>query len=123
MISISSSLTTQLVADHGFSFEGHFRRGVEGIVARLEAPQLHFPESMPLESVRDLIDSLNVRLDGVFPGKGYYAFDPVAEMAKPGHHVLVLYTDKVISDSIMGSVENETLPAIFGGILQWRVDG
>ncbi|MGP0171086.1 hypothetical protein ACSVIJ_04310 [Pseudomonas sp. NCHU5208] len=123
MISISSSLTTQLVADHGFSFESHFRRGVESIVARQEAPQLHFPESMPLESVRDLIDSLNVRLDGAFPGKGYYAFSPEAEMANPGRHVLVLYSDGVFCNDFMGSVENEILSPIFGGLLQWRVDG
>ena len=122
MISISSSLTTQLVADKGFSFEGHFRHGVESIVARQEAPQLHFPESMPLESVRDLIDSLNVKLDKAFPGKGYYAFSPAAEMANPGRHVLVLYSDSAFCNEFMGSVENETLPAFFGGILQWRVD-
>jgi len=123
MISLSSSYTTQLVADPGFSFEGHFRHGVEGIIARQEALQLHFPESMPLELVRDTIDSWNVEMEGVFPGKGYYAFSAEAEMNHPGYHVLVLFSDQSFCNAFMGSVESETLPSSIGGMLQWRFSG
>ncbi|MBA1306691.1 hypothetical protein EGJ28_21040 [Stutzerimonas xanthomarina] len=121
MFSLSSSFTTQLVADQGFSFEGHFRHGVEGIVARPEAPQIRFPDSMPLELVRDNIEAWNVVMQGVFPGKGYYAFSAEAEMNNPGHHVLVLFADRGFCNAFLGSVESEIWPPQLSGLQQlWR---
>lgn len=118
MHSLSSSFTTQLVADQGFSFEGHFRHGVEGIVARPEAPHIRFPDSMPLELVRDNIESWNAGMQGAFPGKGYYAFSAEAEMNNPGHHVLVLFADRSFCNAFLGSVESETMPPQLSGLQQ-----
>jgi hypothetical protein len=116
MISFSSSSTTQTLADPGFSFESHFRNGAECIIARQDAPKLRFPDSMPLEFVRDTIERLNVALAGICPGKGYFAFSQAEELN--GYHVLVLFSDESFCSTFMGVVEAETLPPSLGGMMQ-----
>lgn len=118
MISFTSSSTTQTLADQGFSFESHFRNGAECIIARQDAPKLRFPDSMPLEFVRDTIEAWNVALEGICPGKGYFAFSQAEEMKQPGYHVLVLFSDESFCSTFMGVVETETLPPSLGGMVQ-----
>lgn len=119
MIGLLSSQLPHYVADQGFSFEGHFRNGAECILARPEAPKAHFPDSMPLEFVRDTIEAWNVELKGFYPGTGYYAFDQEYEMANPSAgHVLVLFADDSFCDSFLGSVASETLPPKIGGSMK-----
>lgn len=123
MMSIPSNRMTHTVADYGFSYEGHFRNGAEGIIARHDAPILRFPDSMPLESVRDTIELWNVMLEGICPGKGYYAFSQAEEMAHPGYHVLVLFSDEDFCNTFLGVVATETLPPSFGGMMQRQFRG
>lgn len=118
MYSHLSKLSPNFVADQGFSFESHFRYGAECILARPEAPKLYFPDSMPLEFVRDTIETWNVALKGYYPGAGYYAFSQEEEMANPGYHVLVLFADGSFCSSFMGNVVNETLPPSLGGSMR-----
>jgi len=108
----------QFVADQGLSFESHFRYGAQCILARPDAPKLYFPESMPLEYVRDTIEAWNVELRGYYPGTGYYAFSQEEEMANPGYHVLVLFADGCFCDPFMGNVANECLPPSLGGTMR-----
>lgn len=115
MYDLASEHLPQYVADQGFSFESHFRYGAQCILARPDAPKLYFPDSMPLEFVRDTIEAWNVELKGFYPGTGYYAFSQEDEMANPGHHVLVLFADASFCNSFMGNVVNETLPPHLGG--------
>ncbi|MGE8065129.1 hypothetical protein [Pseudomonas sp. NPDC089569] len=122
-MSIPSNRMTQTVADKGFSYESHFRNGAEGIIARHDAPKLCFPDSMPLESVRDTIELWNALLGGICPGKGYYAFSQAEEMAHPGYHVLVLFSDEDFCSKFLGVVATETLPPSFGGMMQRQFRG
>ncbi len=89
----------------GLTLESHFPKGVEGNIARHTAPKLMFPDSMPLELVRDHIERWNRKLQGLFPGMGYYAFSPADEMANPGNHVLVLFADDSFVKAFMGGVQ------------------
>ncbi|KPC02176.1 Uncharacterized protein AC501_3462 [Pseudomonas amygdali pv. lachrymans] len=73
---------------------------------------------MPLEFVRDTMENWNVELNGYHPGTGYYAFSQEDEMANPGYHVLVLFSDSSFCNSFMGNVENETLPPKLGGSMR-----
>lgn len=89
----------------GLTLGSHFPKGVEGNIARHTAPKLMFPDSMPLELVRDHIERWNQKLQGLFPGMGYYAFSPADEMANPGNHVLVLFADDSFFKAFMGGVQ------------------
>lgn len=118
MYDLISEHSPQFVADQGFSFESHFRYGAQCILARPDAPMLYFPDSMPLEFVRDTIEAWNVKLKGYYPGTGYYAFSQEEEMANPGYHVLVLFADASFCDIFMGNVESEILPPHLGGLIR-----
>ncbi|MBM3105710.1 hypothetical protein IIE18_11215 [Pseudomonas sp. V1] len=91
--------------DSGLTLESHFPGGIEGTIARHTAPKLMFPESMPLELVRDHIEHWNRMLQGLLPGMGYYAFSPMDEMANPGNHVLVLFADDSFFNALRGGVQ------------------
>ena len=110
MIIETNGITPQSFAGTGLSFESHFRNGGHCIVAQPSAPQLFFSQSMPLEFVRETIDAWNAELKGRFPGTGYYAFSQEEEMVNPEHHVLVLFSDAVFCEALLGSVINGTLP-------------
>ena len=118
MIGFSGNSTEQFVAEKGLSFESHFRRGAECIIARPDAPTICFPDSMPLEFVRDTMDRWNVTLQEHYPGKGYYAFSQADEMANPGYHCLALFSDQSFCDAFIGSVESETMPPDIGGMMK-----
>ena len=92
------------------------------LLARQEAPKFCFPDSMPLESIRDTMDSWNTALAEHYPGKGYYAFSQEDEMARPGYHWLVLFSDQSFCDAFIGSIKNENVPLILFGMmtLQFR---
>lgn len=91
--------------DWGLSFESHFPRGYEGIVARYEAPVLRFPASMPLQTVRDTMDVLNLLLQGAYRGAGYYAFCPMQEIEQGSDHVLILFGTEAFYQQFKGSFE------------------
>ena len=105
MNGVSNRAFDQLKSFKGLTLESHFPRGVEGNVARHTAPKLMFPDSMPLELVRDHIEGWNQKLQQQFPGMGYYAFSPMDEMANPGNHVLVLFADDTFFEAFMGGVQ------------------
>jgi len=95
--------------DWGISYEAHFRKGCEGIVARYDAPMLRYPKSTPLPTVRDTVDAWNARLQAAFSGAGYYAFCPMSEESGEDH-VLVLFANEVFYEQFVGSVEDWKLP-------------
>lgn len=118
MTGLLNSQPPKPATDPDFQYEAHFRNGAEGILARPEAPKLRFPDSMPLEFVRDTIEQWNVQLQGQFPGAGYYAFSPEEEAANPGCHVLVLFANASFCDSFLGSVRSGSLSPNIGGELR-----
>ncbi len=95
--------------DWGITFESHFRRGFEGIIARYDAPEIRFPSSMPLPSVRDTVDDLNRKLQERFDGVGYYAFCPMSELENQAGHVLVLFANQSFYEDFMGSADAQGL--------------
>jgi hypothetical protein len=101
-------LRTEL-QDWGISYEAHFHKGCEGIVARYDAPMLRYPKSTPLPTVRDTVDAWNAQLQAAFSGAGYYAFCPMSE-ENGEHHVLVLFANEVFYEQFVGSVEVLKLP-------------
>lgn len=62
-------------------------------------------EGSVMRGVRDHIERWNRKLQGLFPGMGYYAFSPADEMANPGNHVLVLFADDSFFKAFMGGVQ------------------
>lgn len=122
MMSFSSSNKAHFFAAKGFSFEGHFRYGAVGIIARQDAPKLRFPGSMPLESVRDTIDLWNALLVDLCPGTGYYAFSQADEMAT-ADHILVLFSDEDFCKAFLGVVDSENLPPLLDGMVQRQFRG
>lgn len=96
--------------DWGMTFESHFRKGHEGIIARYDAPELRFAASTPLQSVRDTVDVLNRTLQARFDGVGYYAFCPMSELDQQAGHVLVLFANQSFYEQFMAAPTNLGLP-------------
>lgn len=123
MTGLLNNQPPKFTAKPGLTFEANFRYGANCVVARPEAPMLRFPDSMPLEFVRDTIESWTAELQGGIPGTGYYAFSQAEEVENPGFHVLVLFADDGFFSNFLGSVRSGNLPPVNGGSIYQRPDG
>lgn len=103
------------VAVGDFELLSHYSPKNVGVIARPEAPKLHFNKSMPLELVRDSMDKWNTAIQESFDGHGFFGFSPMDESETPNSHVLMLFANEPFYNQFMGSVVEIDLsnPACF----------
>lgn len=96
-------------SDWGLSYEGHFFKGCQGIIARYDAPKLRFPADTPQQIMRDTVDAWNKRLQETFAGAGYYASCPSMDLTPGEGECLILFANADFYHDFKSSAESESL--------------
>ncbi len=92
----------------GVEFLSSFTDG-SCILARYEVPNLIFDASRPVEAVQQDLDRWNEFFQASFPGNGYYAADPMGDLADSSKHHFILFSDDIFISAFLESIEEVDL--------------